>query len=62
LIFRLKATNGTETAWNVKVYGDSIKYEVLGFAKSQTNYGVIAIKSLNWPGFVTVLNVKQIKF
>ena len=45
---------GMETAWLSKIMGDSQQYNQTGGKEGTTSYCVNVLKSLRWPGAVTV--------
>jgi len=54
-----KPVGGYKNAWKLKVYGDYASYNSLGKEPTKTSYGAVSVKSIIWPGAVTVYNNKQ---
>jgi len=54
-----KAVPGYKYAWTVKFTGDTITYDTLTFNHEKANYGVVVVKSLVWPGAITIAYGKK---
>jgi len=52
--FLLAASEGLDKAWTISCYGDQQEYKQLSRSAETQSYQVIAIRSLTWPGAVTV--------
>lgn len=53
---------GLETAWLVKVVGDQQQYNLLPPKEGTTQYSVLMLKSLRWPGAITVTKGNNFSF
>jgi len=49
-----KPMPGLETAWLVKIVGDQQQYNLLPPREGTTTYSVMVLRSLRWPGAITV--------
>jgi hypothetical protein len=47
------AENQKQSAWVVKLCGDKNIYQHQATSKKQVNYGVVVVRSLQWPGSYT---------
>ena len=50
---------GYETAWQIRTYGDEQAYAKPPGKEGTTSYSVIALRSLKWPGAITVYQVMK---
>lgn len=53
---------GLETAWLKKVVGDQQQYNLLPPKEGTTTYAVLVLKSLRWPGAITVSKGSKFSF
>lgn len=51
------APPGHRRAWTFKCYGDTINYDTVAKVPVKTNYAVVAIKSMIWPGLTIAVAV-----